>query len=83
MLDCSASPGLIIRYIAGGSSGRKMLLNRNDNEGDKVWEQYWMQDLILIIPSIFYTGNGNFWQLDQPAPDSEITGAFGLLFRKV
>lgn len=69
-------------YIAGGSSGGKILLAKYNPEGSLVWEKSPDAGFRVDYTTLFYTGNGNLLAIGTSGPDSLSTGATGIYFIK-
>ena len=67
-------------YIAGGSSGRKMLLARIDRNGSEVWDTIVSAGFDVDITDINYTGDGKFLATGSACADISGSGANGLIF---
>lgn len=70
-------------YIAGGSSGGKMLLSRIDYNGSEVWDTLISAGFNIGLTCLSYTGEGTFLALGSAALSTSETGASGLLFIRI
>ena len=69
-------------FIAGGSSGGKMLLSCIDNGGSMLWDTLISASFNIDITNLSYYGNGDFLAVGTPFPDSTDALSTGILFIK-